>query len=63
MRGRKLNPLLRARPVRDIPKSTPTLNPPLQLGSRFRRRAFGGISSVEIALIRGPFLLFLVRGS
>ena len=56
MRGRTEKPLLRARPVRDNPKSTPTLNPPLQLESRFRRRAFGGSSSMETALIAGQFL-------
>lgn len=38
-------PLLRATPVRDNPKSTPRLNPPRHDGSRFRRRAFGGICS------------------
>jgi hypothetical protein len=49
-------PLLRARPVRDIPKSTPRLNPPLHLGSLFRRRALGGSSFTEIALVLAPYL-------
>lgn len=44
-------PLLRATPVRDIPKSTPRLNPPLHFGSFFRRRALGGSSPKEIALV------------
>ena len=50
-RGRTEKPLLRARPVRDIPKSTPRLNPPVQCGLCFRRRAFGRISFKDTALI------------
>ena len=53
LRGRIEKPLLSARPVRDIPKSTPRLNPPLQLGSLFRRRALGGSCCREIALSVG----------
>lgn len=50
-RGRTEKPLLRARPVRDIPKSTPRLNPPVQCGLYCRRRAFGRISFEDTALI------------
>lgn len=61
VRGRKVKPLLRARPVRAIPKSTPILNPPLHCGSRFLCTAFGGISSMEAALAPRTTLFFLVE--
>lgn len=53
VRGRTEKPLLRARPVRDSPKSTPRLNPHLQCGSFFRRRTFGGNSSASEAANAG----------
>lgn len=49
VKGRKLKPLLMARPVRASPKSTPRLKPPLHVESRFRRMAFGRISSTDNA--------------
>lgn len=49
VKGRKLKPLLIARPVRASPKSTPRLKPPLHVESRFRRMAFGRISSTDNA--------------
>jgi len=44
-------PLLRASPVRDVPRSTPRLKPPLHCGSSLRRRALGGSSTEEIAVL------------
>lgn len=51
--------------MRDIPKSTPKLKPPRQLGSHFRRRAFGEMSSKDTAftLIRRPLTWRDVEGN
>lgn len=60
--GRTQKPLLRARPVRDNPKSTPRLNPPLHSESFFRLVAFGSNSSTDDnAPILGPKLRVLFR--
>jgi len=52
VKGRKVKPLLRAMPVRAIPKSTPREKPPLQFASFFLRSAFGGSSSKVNAVFR-----------
>lgn len=51
VRGRMEKPLLRASPVREVPRSTPRLKPPLQWGSSLRRRALGGSSMEENGLL------------
>lgn len=65
VKGRIEKPLLSARPVRAIPKSTPREKkpPPLHCGSLFLRSAFGGSSSKDsVAFTKDEFFVTFEGG-